>query len=227
MLIFTLVISCLTTSNMPCPPGTSLVAQRLSICLQCGIPGFKSWARKIPWRRNGNPFQYSCLENPMDGGACWATVHGVAKSWTRLSNFTHSLNMPWLKDITFQVPRQYCSLQHRNLLLSPVASTSGCCFWFCFISSLFLELFLHWSPVAYWVPTDLGSSSSSALSFCLFIVSMGFSRQEYWSGLLCPSPVDHLLSELSTMTNPSWVALHGMAHNLIELGKAVLHVIIG
>ena len=40
---------------------------------------------------NGNPLQYSCLENPMDGGDWWATVHGVAKSWTRLSDFTHSL----------------------------------------------------------------------------------------------------------------------------------------
>ena len=37
---------------------------------------------------NGNSFQYSCLENPMDGGAWWAAVHGVAKSQTRLSNFT-------------------------------------------------------------------------------------------------------------------------------------------
>ena len=37
---------------------------------------------------NGNPLQYSCLENPMDRGAWWATVHGVAKSWTRLSDFT-------------------------------------------------------------------------------------------------------------------------------------------
>ena len=35
---------------------------------------------------NGTPLQYSCLENPMDGGAWWATVHGVAKSRTRLSN---------------------------------------------------------------------------------------------------------------------------------------------
>ena len=39
---------------------------------------------------NGNPLQYSCLENPMDGGAWWATVHGVSKSRTRLSDFTHS-----------------------------------------------------------------------------------------------------------------------------------------
>ena len=37
---------------------------------------------------NGNPLQYSCLENPMDGGAWWAAVHGVAESWTRLSDFT-------------------------------------------------------------------------------------------------------------------------------------------
>ena len=37
---------------------------------------------------NGNPFQYSCLENLMDGGAWWAAVHGVAKSQTRLRDFT-------------------------------------------------------------------------------------------------------------------------------------------
>ena len=37
---------------------------------------------------NGNPLLCSCLENPMDGGAWWATVHGAAKSWTRLSDFT-------------------------------------------------------------------------------------------------------------------------------------------
>ena len=37
---------------------------------------------------NGNPLQYSCLENSMDRGAWWAAVHGVTKSWTRLSDFT-------------------------------------------------------------------------------------------------------------------------------------------
>ena len=40
---------------------------------------------------NGNPFQYSCLEKPMDRGAWWATVHDIAKSQTRLSDFTLSL----------------------------------------------------------------------------------------------------------------------------------------
>ena len=41
---------------------------------------------------NGTPLQYSCLENPMDGGAWWAEVHGVAKSRTRLSDFTFTFH---------------------------------------------------------------------------------------------------------------------------------------
>ena len=53
---------------------------------------------------------------------------------------------------------------------------------------------------------------------------MGFSMQEYWSDLPFPSPVDHIFSELSTMTRPSCVALYGMAHSFIELDKAVDHV---
>ena len=53
------------------------------------IPGLG----RSPGEGNGNPLQYSCLENPMDRGAWWATVHGVAKSQTRLSNFTHSLTL--------------------------------------------------------------------------------------------------------------------------------------
>ena len=39
---------------------------------------------RSPGEGNGNPFQYSCLENPIDRGAWWATVYGVAKSWTHL-----------------------------------------------------------------------------------------------------------------------------------------------
>ena len=48
------------------------------------IPG----SRRSLGGGNGNPPQYSCLENPMDRGAWWATVHGVTKSRTRLSDFT-------------------------------------------------------------------------------------------------------------------------------------------
>ena len=54
---------------------------------------------------------------------------------------------------------------------------------------------------------------------------MEFSSQEYLNGFPFPSPVDHILSDLSTMTHLSWVTLHGMAHSFIELDKAVVHVI--
>ena len=54
------------------------------------IPGLG----RSPGEGNGNPLQYSRLENPMDKGAWWATVHGVIKSWTQLSDFTHSLMQP-------------------------------------------------------------------------------------------------------------------------------------
>ena len=135
-------------------------------------------------------------------------------------------NLPWFIGLTFQVHMQYCSLHNQTLLLSPVKSTAGYFFFFfCFgfIPSFFLELFLHWSPVAYWAPTDLGSSSFSILSFCLFILFMGFSRQEYWSGLPFPSPMDHILSDLSTMTHQSWVAPWAWL-GFIELDKAVVLV---
>ena len=52
------------------------------------------WIGKIPWRGNGNPFQYSCLENPGDRGAWQAIVHGVAKSRTWLSNWTRTVIFP-------------------------------------------------------------------------------------------------------------------------------------
>ena len=46
---------------------------------------------------NGKPLQYSCLENPMDGGAWWATVHGVATSRSRLSDFTFTFHFHAMK----------------------------------------------------------------------------------------------------------------------------------
>ena len=51
-----------------------------------GDPGSISGLGRSPGEGNGNPLQYSCLENSMDRGAWWATDHGVTKSWTRLSD---------------------------------------------------------------------------------------------------------------------------------------------
>ena len=56
-----------------------------------GDPSSIAGLGRFPGEGNGNPLQYSCLENPTDGEAWWATIHRVAKSWTWLSNFTHSL----------------------------------------------------------------------------------------------------------------------------------------
>ena len=71
-------------------------------------------------------------------------------TFTRAISCLTTSNLPWLMDLTFQVPMQYCSLQHRTLLLAPFLATAGWCFCFVVIPSFFLELFLHWSPVAYW-----------------------------------------------------------------------------
>ena len=65
------------------------MAQRLK-----RLPAMReTWVRSLgredsPGEGNGNPLQFSCLENPMDGEAWWAAVHGVAKSWTRLRDVT-------------------------------------------------------------------------------------------------------------------------------------------
>ena len=69
-------------------PGSS--DSKASAC-SVGDPGSILGLGRSPGEANGNPLQYSCLENPMDGGALQATVHGVAKSWARLSDFTLNL----------------------------------------------------------------------------------------------------------------------------------------
>ena len=66
------------------PGGSEVKASACNAGDLGSIPGF----RRSPGERNGNPLQYPCLENPMDKGACWAAVHRVAKSRTRLSDFT-------------------------------------------------------------------------------------------------------------------------------------------
>ena len=73
----------------PCPPeGFPDGASGKEPACQCGRP---KRLRFDPWGGNGNPFEYSCLKNPVDRGAWWATVHGVAKSWSGLSMHTNVL----------------------------------------------------------------------------------------------------------------------------------------
>ena len=74
------------------PGGAEVKASACNVGDLDSIPG----SGRSPGEGNGNPLQYSCLENPMDGGAWWATVHGVAKSQTRLSDFTFFLSLSLL-----------------------------------------------------------------------------------------------------------------------------------
>ena len=142
-------------------------------------------------------------------------------------------NLPWFMDLTFQVPMQYCSLQHWTLLLSPVTSTTGCCFPFGFVSSFFsgvIALLFSSSILGTYWPGEFIFQRHIFLPFYT-VHEVLKARILKWFAI--PFSMDHVLSELSTMTRPSWVALHSMAHSFISciiskfifvLGKTFLFV---
>ena len=73
---------------IPRPMAASLVTQVKASACNVGDPRSIPGSGRFLGEGNGNPLQYSHLENPMDGGAWWATVHKVTKSQTRPSDFT-------------------------------------------------------------------------------------------------------------------------------------------
>ena len=76
-------------SSRPCKPGFNPGgSDGKASTYNEGDPGSIPGLGRPPGEGKGNPFQYSCLENPMDGEAWWAAAHGVAKSRTRRSDFT-------------------------------------------------------------------------------------------------------------------------------------------
>ena len=96
-------------------PGKSHGLSSLVGCTVHGVSRSRDTAERLHFHfslscvgeGNGNPFQCSCLENPRDGGAWWAAVHGVAQSETRLrrpSSSSSSSSMPWLVP-----PKPVCS----------------------------------------------------------------------------------------------------------------------
>ena len=91
------------SSNLrDCPRG-SVVKNPPAHARDMGsVPG----SGRPPGEGNGNPLQYSCLGNPMDGGAWWATVHGLTKSWTWLSNWAAISNLNSLEMNYLHVSRQ-------------------------------------------------------------------------------------------------------------------------
>ena len=94
-------------------------------------PGFDPGLGRSPGEGNGNPLQYSYLENPMDRGAWQATVHRVAKSRTRLSNFTHSTHsltqVLESLEASPSIAWATCSWYSATLRSSVVSTVSPCC----------------------------------------------------------------------------------------------------
>ena len=87
--------------NMKITANCLLSAQKLNNSiitrrtLHIAVSNSRNFCNQVCWSTgegNGTPFQYSCLENPMDRGAWWATVHGVAKSRTQLRGFTFTFH---------------------------------------------------------------------------------------------------------------------------------------
>ena len=126
--------------------------------------------------------------------------------------------------MTFQVPMQYCSLQHWTLLLSPVTSTAGYCFCFGSLPSFFLKLFLHWSPVAYWHLPTWGIPLSVSYHFAFSYCSWGSQGKN--TEVVC-----HSLLQWTTFcqSSPPWPVRLGWPHtawlSFTELDKAVVRVI--
>ena len=146
--------------------------------------------------------------------------------FTLASSCLTTSNLPWFMDQTFQVPMPYCSLQHQTLLLAKVTSTTGC--WFCFgsVPSSFLELFLHWSPVAYWAPTHLGGGVHLSLSYLFAFSYCSWGSHGKNTEVVCHS---FLQWPTFCQNSPPWPDHLGCLYmawlSFIELDKAVVHVI--
>ena len=136
------------------------------------IPG----STRAPGDGNSTPLQYSCLENPMDGGAWRVTIHWVAKSRT------------WLKRLSMHT---FCAYKIKSCLK----------YNFFFSPEIFSSIGSQWKyDVKTWCHFSYFGSVQSLSRVRLFAtlqavahqapLSMWFSRQEHWSGLPFPSPED-------------------------------------
>ena len=133
-------------------------------------------------------------------------------------------NLPWLMDLTFQVPLQFCSSQHWTLLPSSVTSTTVCIF------SLAPSLHSFWSISPLFSSSILGTYWPGEFifqcrNFLPFYTVHGVLKARILKWFVIPFlSGPHFVRSLHH--DPFiWVSLHGMAHTFIELDKAVVHVI--
>ena len=147
-------------------PGGSVVESLPPSAGDAGETALVPGPGRFPGGRNGSPLQYSCLENPMDRGAWWATVCGVAGS-DMTEHVKHIIYQSRYRKQGFGVQLDRLMIQRPSLS--------------CVLFFVTLYTVAHQAPL-----------------------SMGFSRQEYWSGLPCPPPGDlpNPGMELRSPSNP-------------------------
>ena len=200
MWMLTLTISYLTTSNLPQFMDLTLQVPMQFFSLQS--PLVTSFFLEL--FLHSSPVAYWTTTNSLEKILMLGKIEGRRRGWQR---------MRWLDGISDSMNMGLSKLQElgmdREVYYSPWGHKES-----------------DMTEQLNWLSWGGGSSSLSVIYFCFFILFMRFSRQEYRIGLEFPSPVNLVLSELSTMTRPSWVVLYGMAHSSIELHKAVIHVII-
>ena len=113
-------------------------------CRRCKRHWFDPWVGKSPWKREmaTHPGLPTCLESPMDRGAWWATVHGVAKSRTRLRDFTFTLHFHALeKEMKSESEvAQLCLTLHDPMDCSPPGSS---------VHGIFQARVLKWGAIAF------------------------------------------------------------------------------
>ena len=142
-------------------------------------------------------------------------------------------NLPWFPDLTFQVPMQYCSYSIKlyfhhsyHVILLPSCHIHNWVLfllWLCpFILSGDISPLICSSILGSYWPGEFIFQCSV---FLLFHTIHEVLKARILEWFAVPFSSGHILLELSTMTCPSWVALHGMVHSFTELDKAVVHVI--
>ena len=122
-------------------PSDSVVENLPASAGDTGDKGLILGLGRSPWRRDGNQLQYSCLENPVQRGGWWATVHEVAKSWTWLSDWTliHTRAFSNLSCKPDSVTSQLC--EHGQVIQLLWLSFSSCKMRVVLIS---VPVLLHW-----------------------------------------------------------------------------------
>ena len=177
-----------------------------------GDQGSITGSGRSPGEGNGNPLQYCCLENSMEGRAWWATVHGVVKSRTRLSDFTFtftskehpgliSFRMDWLDLLAVQGTLKSL-LQHHtskaSILWCPAffilqISHHKCCCCCCCVSSVMSDSMQphRWQPTRLHHPWDSPDKNTGV--GCHFLLQCMKMRSESEVAQSCPTlhhPID-------------------------------------